>query len=64
MFLRVKINARDEVEKIRNIFRRIKVKWKFFGVAKVIREVVGSCVGEGIKAGFKLKELTFGLKMG
>ena len=52
------------MKKILNVCRRIKIKWKFLRVAKVVGEVVGSCVGEGIKACFKLKELAFGLKMG
>ena len=55
VFLRVEVNTRDEMKKVRNVLRSIVVQWDFLWVTKIVRKVVGPGVGERINSGFKFK---------
>ena len=62
--LRRKVFSLDKVKMLFNVFLGKVIKKKLCWVAEVLFEaVVEPCIGEGVNAGLKTKELTVGLKI-
>ena len=62
-FLRMESRSRNKMEELRDIFWCVEVERKLRRITKVVREIIGPCVGERVQPCLKLKELALGLKM-